>query len=113
MIYQITGLSGILAPSDIDGAYDNPKSAKSDLMYLRSRFPDAALSILKDGVGLSDDELDAEIESYEIQAVRKEATQLPGTYRHGRGAESDDVALGGDGNPTKVWGPRNPEDRYE
>jgi len=50
---------------------------------------------------------------HEIGQIFREATKLPSTYTHGLGHESDDVAIGPDGEPTKVRGPENPEDRYE
>ena len=113
MLYEIEGLPQIHVSGDFEGVYDNPKSAKSDLDYLRKQFPGVNLAILRDGVKLTKGELDADIKSYEIQTVREETSRLPSTYRHGRGTERDDVAVGVDGNPTKVWGPDNPEDRYE
>lgn len=100
-------------PSDIDLVYDNPKSAKIDLEYMRTRLPDGKFVVLRDGKELTGAQLDADVKSFEIQSVREEATRLPPTYRHGRGVESDDVAIGFDGKPAKVWGPDNPEDRFE
>lgn len=49
----------------------------------------------------------------EIQADIENASKLPMTYRHGLGHQSDDVAIGPGDGPVKVWGPDNPEDRYE
>lgn len=49
MQYEITGLSTISGPPDVDGIYDNPKSANVDLQYLRRSFPWADLAILRDG----------------------------------------------------------------
>lgn len=113
MAYEITGLSQVEVPPDIDGVYDNPKSANSDLRHLRRKFPGKNFDILRDGLKLTDAELDADIKSFEIQAVIEKSTQLPATYRPGRGTESDDVATGIDGNPVNVRGPDNPEDRYD
>jgi hypothetical protein len=50
---------------------------------------------------------------HEIGRAFEEETKLPSTYRRGLGRETDDVAEGPSGEPTKVWGPENPEDRYE
>ncbi len=110
--YKIARLakSGV---SDEVGDYDNPHLAKRELVDLRKQFPGDDFAVLRDGTKLTDDQLDDEIKDYEIQEVREDASRLPATYRPGRGSERDDVALGIDGNPTKVWGPDNPEDRYE
>jgi hypothetical protein len=113
MPYEIQVISRTPLPSDLDLVHDNPRSAKCIYDDLRKQFPQAQLAILKDGVSLAEAELDSDIESYDIQTVREEALRIPPTYRRGRGTESDDVATGVDGNPTKVWGPDNPEDRYD
>jgi hypothetical protein len=113
MQYEIAGLSEISAPSDVDGIYDNPKSAKVDLEYLRKTFPWADFAILRNGTKLTEAELVADIESYEIQAFVEAETKLPATYRHGLGHRTDDIAIGPNENPVKVWGPENPEDRHE
>jgi len=57
-------------------------------------------------------EIDKGIQHSEIPAIIAAATRLPSTYRHGFGHETDDVAAGANGQPTKVWGPDNPEDIY-
>lgn len=113
MQYEITGLSRISPPSDVDGIYDNPKSAKVDLEYLRRSFPWVDFAILRDGTKLTEAQLVADIESYEIQAFIEDETKLPATYRRGLGHRTDDVATGPDETPVKVWGPENPEDRHE
>jgi hypothetical protein len=113
MLYEIQVISQTPLPSDIDLLHDNPRSAKCVSDYLRKQFPQAQLTVFRDGVKLAAAELDGDIESYDIQTVREEASRIPPTYRRGGGAESDDVATGIDGNPTKVWGPDNPEDRYD
>ena len=100
-------------PSDIDLVYDNPKSAKIDLEYLRTRLPGVEFVVFKDHKELTEAQLDADVRSFEIQSVREEATRIPPTYRRGRGVESEDVAIGVDGKPAKVWAPDNPEDRFE
>jgi hypothetical protein len=46
----------------------------------------------------------------DIKSVIDDGTRLPSTYRRGYG--TDDVAEGGDGVPTKVDRPDNPEDLY-
>ena len=97
----------------MDGIYDNPKSAKVDLEYLRRTFPEADFEILRDGTKLNEEQLAADIESCEIQAFRDGETKLPRTYRHGLGHRTDDVAKGPDETPVKAWGPENPEDRHE
>ena len=94
MVYEIQVPPQMDVPSDLDLVYDNPKSAKADLDYLRRRFPEADLVISKDGVQLTESELVADVKSYEIQSVRDEATRIPATYRRGRGTESDDAFPG-------------------
>jgi hypothetical protein len=113
MVYEIQVISGTPPPSDIDLVHDNPRSVKCVFDYLRKEFPDAQFVVLRDGVRVAKAELDHDIESYDIQTVREEASHIPSTYRRGRGAERDDIATGIDGHPTKVWGPENPEDRYD
>jgi len=113
MVYEIQVPPQTTVLPDLDLIYDNPKSAKSELDYLLKKLPEAALVILRDGIEVSEAELNADIKSYEIQSVREAAARIPATYRRGRGSESDDVATGLDGKPTKVWAPDNPEDRYD
>jgi hypothetical protein len=113
VIYEIRTAPSIAIDSTLDLVHDNPKSAKALLDYLRKEFPLVDLTILRDGAVLTDAELDAEMKSYDIQCTMQDASRLPSTYRHGRGSHTDDVATGADGNPAKVWGPENPEDRYE
>ena len=113
MIYEITGFSHISLHVDVDGIYDNPKSVKSDLEFLRRQVPGITGGIVRDGVQITDCELDADIESHEIETVREEGCRLPATYRRGYGTRQDDVAAGADGSPKRVWGPDNPEDRYD
>ncbi len=113
MVYKITGVPQGELPPDVEGDYDNAKSAKCHLDHLRKRFPEIDLVILKDGLKLTDIELDADVKPYEIQTEREEACRLPSTYRHGWGGERDDVAIGTDGTPAKVWRPDNPEDEYK
>lgn len=57
-------------------------------------------------------EVDKSIKSQDIHSVIERETQLPATHKHGFGHEADDVAIGIDGQPTKVPGPENPEDRF-
>jgi hypothetical protein len=38
---------------------------------------------------------------------------FPSTYRRGWSNTTDEIAKGPDGNPTKVWDPENPEDRFD
>jgi hypothetical protein len=110
MEYEITQLPRLSPKPDVEGIYDNPKSAKSVLAYLRMEFRGKQFDILRDGVKITDAELDADIESFDIQAVREESARLPGNYRRGWGTERDDLAIGPDGRPAKVWAPPNPED---
>ncbi|OFV91127.1 MAG: hypothetical protein A3H28_06805 [Acidobacteria bacterium RIFCSPLOWO2_02_FULL_61_28] len=113
MVYEIQVPPRTDIPSDIDLVYENAKSAKIDFEHLRRLRPGVKFVVLKDGKELTEAQLDADVESCEIQSVREEATRIPPTYRRGRGVESDDVAIGIDGKPAKVWGPDNPEDRFE
>ena len=50
MEYEITQLSGLSPKPDVEGIYDNPKSGKSVLAYLRREFPGKQFDILRDGV---------------------------------------------------------------
>jgi hypothetical protein len=57
-------------------------------------------------------EVDKRAQSKDIRSVIEEETRLPSTHQHGFGSQTDDVATGADGQPTKVPGPDNPEDRF-
>jgi hypothetical protein len=111
MIYEIK-LKGVgVSPDDIDLLHDNPHSALEAFQLLQDRLGSFAVMVLKDDIQITDSELATDIESYDIQIVLEQETQLPSTYRHGRGGDSD-LAVGGDGNRHGVWKPRNPEDDY-
>lgn len=58
-------------------------------------------------------QVDKLIKSDDIHSVMEQQTRLPSTHRHGLGHRADDVASGSDGQPTKVPGPENPEDRFD
>ncbi len=83
-----------------------------DTQFLpKEKFPtkDAALEA---GLAIGKREVEKRIRSMDIQTVIDQATHLPSTHRHGSGHSTDDVAAGVDGQPTKVPGPENPEDRF-
>lgn len=42
------------------------------------------------------------VRSSEIEGVRNQSVRLPSTHAHGLGHKTDDVAVGGDGQPTKT-----------
>ena len=113
MVYEIQVPPKTDIPSDIELVYDNAKSANIDLEHLRRRHPGVKFVVLKDGKELTEAQLDADVKSFEIQSIREKATRIPPTYRRGRGVESDDVGIGADGKPVKVWAPDIPEDRFE
>jgi hypothetical protein len=113
MMYEIAVPAGIKTPPDFELVHDNPKSANENLQELQSLFPQTKFYILRDGTPLRLDQLDADIESYEIAEVREDSCQLPATYRRGWSTTTDEVAKGPDGKPTKVWDPGNPEDRFD
>jgi hypothetical protein len=112
MTYEITVPHGLTLPDDLELIHDNPQSAKEALLELQTYFPNAQFPILRDGTQLGSNELDADIESYEIGLTREGSCQLPTTYRRGWSNTTDEIAKGPDGNPTKVWDPENPEDRF-
>jgi len=113
IMYESGGLVSKYASDEVEGAYESPKLAKSDFDNLRKQFPNTQFSVWRDGVKLSDDRLCQDIDSEEIQGVIDDETKLPATYRHGLGHRGDDVAIGPDEGPVKVWGPENPEDHYD
>jgi len=113
MEYEITGLTQEGDKPEVEGVYDNPKLVKADLEYLRKAFPRKSFRITRDGEELTEGQLQSAINAFDIEAVIQESTRLPANYRRGKGTEQDDVAIGSDGNPTKVWAPDNPEDCYE
>lgn len=113
MEYEIRVRSGQDVLGDPDELHDDPRSALRELEYLRKQFPSAQFEILRDGVVITEAQLNLEITSFEIGSVREETSRMPSTYRHGRGTGHDDVAESPDGTPVKVWGPDNPEDRFD
>jgi hypothetical protein len=113
MFYEITVPAGATIPPGVNLIHDNPTSARETLQDLYMFCGRADFAVLRNGVKLSDEELGADIESYEIAQVRENSSQLPSTYRPGWGVRTDDVAAEPDGNPVRVWGPENPEDRFD
>jgi hypothetical protein len=113
MTYEIRVPTGVTPPPDLDLAYDNPNSAKEDLQELQSLFPQAEFEIFRDGTPLTPSQLAADLTSYEIGQVIRASCELPSTFRRGWSNTTDEVATGPDGNPTKVWDPENPEDRFD
>jgi hypothetical protein len=79
---------------------------------LQGRFPSREAA-LKAGLGVGKREIEKRIRSLDIESVIEKETQLPSTHRHGLGHRTDDVAAGVDGQPTKVPGPENPDDRFD
>jgi len=111
MIYEIK-LKGVgVPPDDIELFHDNPLSALETFQSLQKRLGAFEVIILKDDLQITESQLASDIESYEIQIVMEEEIQLPSTYRHGRGGDSD-LAVGADGLRHGVWKPSNPEDDY-
>jgi hypothetical protein len=112
MIYEIVLRVETAAPYDLELIHDNPHSALDVVEVLRARLRDADVTILRDDVKITAAELVTDVKSYEIRAVMEEDCQLPSTYRHGRGGDSD-LAMGVDGYQHGVWKPKNPEDNYD
>jgi hypothetical protein len=79
---------------------------------LKEVFPTKVVA-LEAGFAVGKREVEKRMRSNDIQVVLDQATHLPSTHRHGLGHNTDDVAVGADGQPTKVPGPENPEDRFE
>ena len=79
---------------------------------LRGSFP-TEQAALEAAVRAGKHKVDEGIRSHDIRSLIEEETQLPSTYRHGLGHQTDDVAAGVNGSPTKVAGPDNPEDLYK
>ena len=57
------------------------------------------------------EELDADIRNHEIGLARESDVALSGTYRRGRGGNSD-LGSTADGGRRGVWKPKTPEDEY-
>ena len=68
---------------------------------------------LEAALGAGKREVDKGTKSDDIQSIIEAETRFPSTYRHGLGHETDDIATGVDGEPTKVWGPDNPDDLHK
>jgi hypothetical protein len=111
MVYEIVLKEEATVPYDLELHHDNPRSALEVFEALRGRFGDADVIILRDDVQISAAELASDIESYEIRTIMEEECQLPSTYRHGRGGDSD-LAIGTDGYQHGVWRPKNPDDDF-
>lgn len=111
MVYELMLREDASVPSDLELLHDNPRSALAVYEAIRDQFGNAVIAILRDDSRITVEELTADIESYEIRTVMEEESQLPSTYRHGRGGDSD-LAVGADGYQHGVWKPKNPEDEY-
>jgi hypothetical protein len=110
MIYELV-LKEDLQVSDDLLFHENPRTASNACLALREQFGKVSIVVKRDKVEISEAQLSSDLDSYEIQRVREEETQLPSTYRLGRGGDSD-LALGADGNRHGVWKPKNPEDEF-
>jgi hypothetical protein len=113
MTYEIRVPSGITVPSDCELFCDNPKSIQENLQELQDLFPRVQFQVLRDGTAISASQLADDLESHAIAQVREESCELPSTYRRGWSNTTDEVAKDAGGNPTKVWDPENPEDRFD
>lgn len=113
MEYKIITTEGLCIPSDVELVHDNPKSLDEALRELSRLFPKIECAVCRDGAPVSRADRFADLKSYEINQAREAESQLPSTHRRGTGAPSDEITIAPDGNPTSVWGPDNPEDRFD
>ena len=111
MIYEIVIKDKAAFPDDVELLHDNPRSALETVEALRERLGDVRIVILRDDTAITISQLTLDIESYDIRTVIEEESQLPATYKRGRGGDSD-LAIGGDGYRHAVWKPKNPEGDY-
>ena len=77
---------------------------------LKGKFPTREAA-LEAALATGKREVDKRIKDTEIRSAIEQATRLPATHQRGFGS-ADDVATDGDGMPTRVHTPENPEDRY-
>jgi hypothetical protein len=103
------GLMQQSTSEDVEGSYETARSAKRDLVLPWEALSTCAVFSFGDGVKLSDDQLHENIQLEEIQEFIQGQTKLPPTYRDGLGHQSDDAALGANGEPVKVWDRRIPK----
>ncbi|MGZ5436763.1 MAG: hypothetical protein ACXWID_04295 [Pyrinomonadaceae bacterium] len=111
MFYEVLLNESSDAVANVE-SFDNPCEAQDAFQSLCERFGSGAITLMRDNCPITEAQLAADIESYEIQMVREAATQLPSTYRHARGRDGD-LGIGTDGYPHLVDKPPNPEDNYE
>jgi hypothetical protein len=83
-----------------------------DTQYVLQRVYPTREAALSAAVSAGKREVDERFKSQETQSVIEQEIRLPSTHCHGLGHQADDVAAGRDGQPKKVPGPENPEDRF-
>ncbi len=97
--------------AEVDIAEDVGPDTIDTRFLLKERFPTKEAA-LEAGFAVGKREVEKRIRSMDIQAVIDQATHLPSTHQRGLGHSTDDIAVDVDGQPTKVPGPENPEDRF-
>ena len=113
MVYEILLRSDVSVPIEFDWEekYDNPREVQKVIRWLKKRYPNIELDIVRDGIQLTVKEFHDDLKSYEIQIDREEDCLLRPGFRKGYGTQSD-ISEGPDG-VTKVYKPPNPEGNYD
>lgn len=107
-LYEIIIQDVVIDPG-LELIHEDPRAASFALEFMRQTFGPTAVSVVRDGEPITAVQLAGDIETYEIRQVIEQDTQLPSTYRHGRGGDSD-LAFGTDGYAHAVDKPPTPED---
>lgn len=108
--YEIILKPGIECP-DVELVHDDPESvlAVRDSLYSRGH---VSSHITRDGVIITDVELERDVASYRIRVNRQSESKLLANFRSGRTSLSDH-AESSSGERVPVWRPTNPDDRFD
>ena len=72
MVYRLIPSQPEIIPLGVDREYNNPKTAMRVVKILKEEYPSIDIVILKDGIQLTIEELQSDIDSYEINTMREE-----------------------------------------
>jgi hypothetical protein len=104
--------SQLHSEQDFPLQYENPSEAKIVFTKLISECSDVAYALYRDGRRITAEDLDPDIDRFEIQLVRAAQCCLPATHR-AKPFGPLDLSTNSLGQKLGVRMPANPEDRFE
>ena len=72
MVYRLIPSQPEIIPLGVDREYNTTKKAMRVVKILKEEYPSIDIVILKDGIQLTIEELQSDIDSYEINTMREE-----------------------------------------